>query len=242
MGNFIYPYLAGHFDSGYFSFYDYIFTVLEIDNSVKDKWQWYITTAQMGLIYPLERFCVVSDRPSSIKMLNGRLHSENSPSIEYTDGFAVYSLNGVRMKPEYVLTPANKLDIKTVMEETNTEVRMELIKKIGRERLIAVSDVVDTWGEYKLLDMRKPLMSNQYEPYLYMVNPSTSEIHCEGVGHECKTVEQAIQWSYPDNLRKIPIDEKNGKPFYQQGDVVIWEDGMLTRQKYPVILTYKEAK
>ena len=117
--NFIMPYFYGQFDSGYFSFYEFMFNVLKIKNPVEDLYSSYLKTTECGIIYPCDDFCVISNKPSNILMSNGQVHSDGSPAIEYRDGFKVWSLNGVRV-PQYLAeTPTEKLDLEFFKKEQN---------------------------------------------------------------------------------------------------------------------------
>jgi hypothetical protein len=128
-------------------------------------------------------------------MEHGRLHSENSPSIEYSDGFCVYSLRGVRMKPEYVLTPADEIKPEVVLREQNVDVRRELLRKVGVMRLLKYGKLIEKTDNYQLWDLSPLFIRIPYAPYLLMQNPSIEDTkHLEGVSPECRTIEQAINW------------------------------------------------
>jgi len=209
---------------------------VSLSSATEIHYNWFKDTTQLGLIYPLEYACVICERPTAIRMKNGRLHSENSPSVEYADGFCVYSLNGVRMKPEHVLTPAEKLKPKDILAETNADMRRELIRKIGLVRLTEHGKVLDTWNNYKLIDMA-PVLGLNYSPFLLMKNPSVADTwHLEGVPRECKTVEHALNARKPKALREIPVDDK-GEDWYQQGDVCIWPEKALSLKRLPIVIT-----
>lgn len=45
---------------------------------------------------------------------------------------------------------------------------------------------------YQLLDMKSVIGAQSYAPYLLMVNPSTGEIHAEGVSTECTCIDEAL--------------------------------------------------
>jgi hypothetical protein len=59
----------------------------------------------------------------------------------------------------------------------------------------------------------------------------------EGVPGDIETVEQAINFRKPVRLRAIPVDDKNGLDYYQQGDVVIWPKDAHAVKFFPKILT-----
>ncbi len=235
--HFVYPYFDGQLISSYFAFYNFINEVLGIKYTVQDKYNWYQKTSEVGLIYPLENICVISDRPSEICMKNGLLHSENSAAISYTDGFSVYCLNGIRMKPEYVLTPADKIPIESVLKEENVDVRRELLRKVGIKRFKEQGKVLEIWNGYELLDMSNLFSGLRNVKYLYMKNPSVSDtFHLEAVPRECDTIEKALNARKPPTMRNIPVS-KDGENWYQQGDVCIWPENALMLKEYPTILT-----
>jgi hypothetical protein len=191
--NFIYPYCAGQFDSGYFSWVDFMqdIGVTDIPKVVK----YYSDTSKVGLIYPLENCVIVCQKPSIIKKNSNGLHCEDGPALVYNDGGVSewYYLNGVRMTKEQVMTPAEKLQPKEILAETNVEVRRELIRKMGIELLLNYlpHKVLDKKGNYELLNVE---LSDECKSarYLKMQNPSVKCWHLEGV--EGETVTQAINW------------------------------------------------
>ena len=85
--------------------------------------------------------------------------------------------------------------------ETNVEVRKALINRIGIAKVLSdlKAKVLDTQGEYQLVDLQfatdsdTPWAQNP-RPYLKMKNPSTGEIHVEGVAPHCQTVQEALAW------------------------------------------------
>ena len=192
--SFIWPYLDGHFFSSYFSFYEFCNKVLKISFNCQRKWNLYLQTSDLGLIYPFEDFVVISEKPTEIKMKNMVLHNDGGPSIEYADGFCVWSLNGVRVTKEIAETPANKLDPKLVLTEQNAEVRRELVRKIDIVRVIQKlgAKILDKQGEYELLGF--DIGDGNVRPYLKMRNPSIKAWHVEGVHPDCLTIEKALNW------------------------------------------------
>lgn len=175
--SFVWPYLDGQFLSSYYSFYDYCNKVLKIKFQNQEKWDCYLKLSDISLIYPFEKFVVISEKPTQIKMKNMILHNENGEAIKYKDGFSVYALNGVRVLKELVKTPARQLDVKKfVLKETNAEIRREAVRKIGILLLLDLQD-------------------GRKRPYLKMKNPSLPEIyHIEGVHPSCDTIIKSLAW------------------------------------------------
>ena len=173
----------------------------------QEKWDIYLKTSNFNLIYPFENFVVMSEKPTNIKFKKDVLHNEKGASVCYADGFEIYSLNGVRVTKEIVMTPAEKLDVNKIIKEPNVEVRRELIRKIGIERFIVKIGAVtlDKKDNYELLKVSLPEIDNAI--YLKMKNPSIGVFHVEGVDPSCKTVEQALNWRAYGDINK------NWKPY-----------------------------
>ena len=138
---------------------------------------------------------MVSERPLEIHMTNGQLHNEDGPAFLSRDGWKMWFLNGVEVPEEIVITPASKLDPQTVVKTENAEVRREIVRKIGIERVVKglQGKVLDTYGKtYQLITLN--LGDGRNRPYLKMRNPSINTWHIEGVPSEVETVKQALAW------------------------------------------------
>ena len=152
-------------------------------------------TKNIHLCLPYKNIFIYSDKPVRCHWKGTRLHNETGKAVEYADGWGWYSLNGVMMKPEYVLTPAEKTTPETVLAEKNVDIRRELIRKVGVQRMLSRGQEIDHCGTYKLIDMSPVLTGIRYAPHLLMRNPSVDDTwHLEGVGPECHTVQEAINW------------------------------------------------
>jgi hypothetical protein len=229
------PYIYGSFDVGQIAFYDYINEGLGLE--LHENFKIYKEISNLGFVYCFPKYCVVSQKPNFISMKDGNLHNENGPALTYAGepNVEVYSLNGVTVSKEIVMTPWNELDVNLVKTESNAEVRRELIRKIGIERVCEKlnAEVIDKVGDYELLVLD---FNEVRRPYLKMKNPSIGVYHIEGVSPECKTVYEALNFRKPDELKKIPIDE-NGDDWFQQGDVAIWKKDSKSIKPNPTILT-----
>ena len=152
--------------------------------------------SELGVFYPLKQILIVGSRPTAIRRnASNQLHCEQSAALEYADGYKLFSLNGVIMEPEQVLTPSEQLMPETVLAESNADRRRELIRKVGIERMLAKlpHKSLDKRGKYKLLSIR---LSDEVTDarYLRMVNPSIGVFHLEGVAPECRTVTESLNW------------------------------------------------
>jgi hypothetical protein len=147
---------------------------------------WYLTHAKL---------CWIAERHGTLhRNPQGRLHCTDGPAIAYPDGWEIYALNGVRMSRELVMTPANQLDAQVVVQETNAEIRRELVRKMGVELVCQRlgSTVLDRHGDYELITLN--LGDGRVRPYLKMKNPSIGIYHIEGVEPSCLTVQKALNW------------------------------------------------
>jgi hypothetical protein len=139
---------------------------------------------------------VVCEGPEYVKRnAAGRFHSDGTAALRWPDGFSIYCLNNVMMPANVVLTPHHKLDPKMILKERNVEIRREIVRKIGIERVIKSFDtkLLDTWEAYELLLLDLPEI-NTFGVYLKMLNPSTGTYHIEGVPPDILTCRQALSW------------------------------------------------
>ncbi len=238
VGGFVWPYLDGNFYSYYFSFHDFFINETDIFNNFNLKlYNLYKNLSKYSLIYPLNNFIILSEKPTEVHFKDNVLHNDNSPAIKYDDDFSIYCLNGVKVTKEIVETKADKLNPELILKERNAEVRREIVRKIGIERLCEKlkAKVIDSWNDYQLLSLEK---IEGKPKYLKMKNPSLENVfHLEGVPSDIETVEQALHFRKPERLKNIPIDNENGLDYYQQGDVIIWPKNAHTVKSFPTILT-----
>ncbi len=186
-------YDLGQFQSWWLSFYDFMAAVLAVDNSKLVGNEDFCRSAGYSVCF--ENLAFIGERPLVIHRAGNRLHKDGGAAVEYPDGFGVYALNGIRMKPDYVLTPAEKINPADVLKEANADQRRELIRKVGIDRMLAVlpNKRMEKRGDYELLsvDLGNGVTDARF---LKMVNPSVGCFHLEGVEPGISTVEQALNW------------------------------------------------
>lgn len=141
--------------------------------------------------------CVVSEHPAVLSTVEERgepvIHAENSPAVAFRDGWQVYAIRGVRVPPEVVDGPPSRLDPGLLLQIRNSEVRRVIVRRIGLERICEELKAasMDKRKDYELLSLR---LSGRDLTFLKMINPSTGEVHIEGVDPHCRTVGQALRW------------------------------------------------
>ena len=140
-------------------------------------------------------FILIYNRPAHIgRNTLGQLHATDRMAIEYRDGWGLWMLNGIEVSKNLVMTPAHDLDPTLIMTEKNAEIRREIVRKIGIERLLTKlkAKVLDKRGDYELLQLPKIEGMAIVPTYLKMRNPSLGVWHVEGVPPTVKTVQQAL--------------------------------------------------
>ncbi|MFZ3064216.1 MAG: hypothetical protein WA277_02890 [Nitrospirota bacterium] len=179
------------------AFFDYLIQVLNIQ--YPENWPIYKRAAELSF-YTLDDICIVSDRPEQVSMKNGFLHNETGMAVKCRDGRGIYMLNGVKVTKEIVETPADKLNPEILFKVGNVQVRREIVRKIGIERLEKKLKprVLDKWGDYELHDYSNHFKRMRFRPvYLKMKNPSIGVWHYEGVNineMEAPTCQAALKW------------------------------------------------
>ena len=159
-----------------------------------------------GWWLPYREAVIVSERPVELhRNADGDLHRDGGPAVLYGDGWGVWALNGVRVPQQLVETPGDRLNPKLVLTEGNVEIRREIVRKVGVERLCEGLNarVVDARGDYELLDL--DLRDGRRRPYLKMKNPSIGEYHIEGVPPDCRSVPEALAWRNRTNERPVVL-------------------------------------
>jgi hypothetical protein len=185
----------GQHDAYWLGFYDFFNQTLNLKKETKKLEGLWILALSTGWTLPLNNICFSSERHNICTLKNGNIHNDNGPAIKYPDGFAIWALNGVRVNKEIVETPAEKLDTKLIIKEKNAEVRREIVRKIGVERMCQKlnTETLDKMGDYELLKLKIPEM-RQPAIYLKMRNPSIGVYHLEGVPPEITTCQEALNW------------------------------------------------
>lgn len=213
-------YVGGQFWAGGWGWYGAAFTSffrevcnLELKGDLWERGQAYEATVESACWWwPHRRFVMVCERPLEIHReltdpsrergwTSHQLHREDGPAVVWPDGWGVYSLHGVRVPAWVVETPAQDLDPGCLLKEDNVEVRRELVRKIGIERVCEALNAtcIDRQGEYELLLL--DLQDGGHRPYLKMRNASIGVWHVEGVHPDCTTVQEALNWrAYGDRL------------------------------------------
>lgn len=162
---------------------------------------------EVNYIIPYEKICFISEKPVKIQWKNKQLHNDTGLAVEYADGYGLYCLNGVNVGRKIVMTPAGELDPQLMLKEKNAEVRREIIRKIGIEKVIDSlgAKVIEKRNGYELLNF--DIGNGRMRPFLKMRNPSIGTWHIEGVHPDCDTIDKAL-----NSRNGFKLDTKFIKP------------------------------
>lgn len=133
----------------YLSFFRH---VAKLDLPIYDKWQHYEDAALYGGPRMMhEKFCIVSDRQTSIHLDAGnQLHCEDGPAKTYGDGWALNYWHGIAVPEDFF-----SWDTKRVLAEENAEIRRCGIERIGwdqfTDQLTLVAEAPDPGNAPHLL-------------------------------------------------------------------------------------------
>ena len=127
----------GQHDAGWLSFYEYFKEVCGLDEQTQKLCGLFGIAKNSGWFLPHEKICWISERHNILhRDERGRLHNLNGIALSYPDGWGIYAIHGVRVPEKYILTPADKIDPKEVLSESNAEIRTAVIKKCGFQHFL----------------------------------------------------------------------------------------------------------
>jgi hypothetical protein len=186
----------GQHDSDWISFYDFFAREIGLFEQTKKLAGLTKITENAGWFLPHQKLCWISERHNVLnRNSQGRLHKDGGAALAYPDGFEIYALNGVRVKKCQAMTPAEDITPQEVLSEANADIRRELIRKVGIDRMMAAlpHKSLEKRGDYELFSINLGAGATDAR-YLKMTNPSVGCFHLEGVHPDCNTVEKSLNW------------------------------------------------
>ena len=193
--DFVWPYFDCQFWAGWFSYYEFVKSELGVIFPNNIEYEAFKACQGYGMVFPLDELCIVCQPPSQIHKNANGLHNENGSAVSYNGENEIYALNGVIMTKDYVMTSAHEISSETILKEPNAEVRRELIRKVGIEKMLTSlpHKLLEKRGNYELYSLN---LSDEVKDarYLKMTNPSIGVFHLEGVAPEILTIDAALNW------------------------------------------------
>ena len=196
----------GNLDVYWAGFYDFILNEL-FESKIeeyKSFTQYMEALNQIHTFIPYENIVFISDNPELITLdTNGRLHGETEPAMMYQDGYSLFYLNGIQVPKWAIETPKDQIAPKKILELTNTEQRMALMRFVGLAKFLNElgAEKINEYADYGLYYLN--IENQKIGPYLYMKCPSTGREFLEGVGDpvgdnfidkSIKTCQDALEW------------------------------------------------
>ncbi|MCX5787544.1 MAG: hypothetical protein NTX64_03385 [Elusimicrobia bacterium] len=148
--------------------------------------------AGLFLLWVTRAEVIACPRPV-VHLLAGRPHNPAGPAIEWEGAARYWFLHGAEVPDDLVTTPADQFNPRRILHETNAEVRKEIARKVGMQRIAKAfgTTTIDRESSYELLLLR---IDGMRCVYLSMLNPSTGERHIEAVHPSCRSVAEALAW------------------------------------------------
>ena len=201
--------------------------VLKLEQDVRQHLDlWVELYRHLHMMFVFEDLVVFSERPVHVfRNDNNRLHSVEGSALLYRDGYALYSVNGVRV-PEKAVTDPQGYTFEELQNEQNSEVHRVIAERIGWDAYIQKikAQVVSTFFcekfklEYELLESQMPGAGDLQPKYLRMRSPALFDMsqpwYIEPVHPGLLTAEAARRWQFPKTKN---TDSK----LYRQGDVFV---------------------
>ena len=127
--------IYGNHDAGWLSFYDFFSSVCDLECCLSLNPLCELAK-HCGWWAPYENAAILQDRPSHIHLDDdGRLHHDSRMACEYSDGFGVWAIHGVRVDEQIVCDPSSQT-ISQIREDDNAERTRIRIERFGWERYL----------------------------------------------------------------------------------------------------------
>jgi len=168
--------------------------------NTKETESWKFVRNVKFVAFSQNGFACISENPTAIRWDESRtvLHCDDGPSVEYKDGWKLWTVNGVRLPHEYgeqiVMRPETQT-IKEIKTEKNEEIKRIRIERFGWSRFLQESNA-------KVLDTRRNDIENTEEAIMQtgdgmrVLVPTckTGRLFSLEVPPEVETCEQAQDW------------------------------------------------
>jgi hypothetical protein len=170
---------------------------LDIDFSRCDQTKlkaWSEFTEACHWVFPFKNLCILVDSPRRVQLQDGVIHSEDGMAVEYSDGWGIYALEGVRLPGKVVMEP-DKLTLDEIEAEGNAEVRRIMIDRFGPSRYMRETDAkcLDYSAGLGLVGSapRALYQTKKGEKWLVGSDGSTKRVYWIPVPAEAETCAQA---------------------------------------------------
>lgn len=201
--------------------------ILQLENEVREHLDlWVELYRHLHIMFVFEDFIIFSERPTVLSRNdNNRLHSTKDAALQYTDGYALFVVNGARVPEKAVVAP-EQYTYEELQEIDNSEVHRIIAENLGWDKYIEKirATVVDRFFdertnlEYELLESSLEVAGDLQPKYLRMRSPKlfdgSNPWFIEPVDPGLKTAQAARKW-------QVQLSKEPGAKYFRQGDVVL---------------------
>jgi hypothetical protein len=157
-----------------------------------------------GWWIPYDHMAVCADRPCELHVDDeGRLHSHDSASIRFRDGWRYYASHGTQL-PAWIIEHPERITAKVIREERNVEIRRVMIEIFGMENFLSEANakLIDRHENPEMGTLWCISMEDDEDIFLLEMQNSTQEpdghykTYVIRVPPNVRTAEEAMAWSY----------------------------------------------
>ena len=153
MSSSFHDFIYGQHEAYWLSFYD-VFINNGLPELYKQLEGLCMCAKECGWILAYDDTCFVSEKPVSLSLDDrGRLHNLTGPACKWSDGYAIYSINGIRLNDDnsFIVTDPSRINPDTILAESNAEVRRVMMNIYGQDNFIKNGKSIlihqDEWGK-----------------------------------------------------------------------------------------------
>lgn len=151
----------GQHDAGWLSFYDF-FERIGVEGLEQLKGLKMAADA-CGWWWPMSQIAVITEMPNQLHLdEEGRLHSEDSMAISYTDDWGLYVWHGVNVTEKIIMRPET-ITSEDIMTEDNAEIRRIMIERMGEDRFLESANAKLVHEDKDDLDFPRKLWRVDFE-------------------------------------------------------------------------------
>lgn len=192
--------------TAFLSFFRHV-VKLPIDYS---KFQYWETAGHYGPRWTHRDFCIVSDRPSILKVDDQhRPHCGEGPFCEWRDGAQLFAWHGTYVPADWILNK-DKLDPKVALTHENIEQRRAAAEIVGWEKVLAHCEakVVNKSSDPEIGTLLEVNLPDAPGSKFLQVKCGTGRNFVLPVPAEMKTAKQANAWTYNLDEKELKLEAR----------------------------------
>ncbi len=140
---------------------------------------------------PYDKVVYVSQRPDEVHWEDRQLHNEKGAAVRWSDGYSVWSIEGVLVNEQIVMSPETQT-VEQINKEPNEEVRRIRIERFGWSRYVDECCEVQHVNRNEIEATVEILVKTPHIQRLLTHCPSTGRRYSLAIpGEEVKTCDEA---------------------------------------------------